>query len=80
MRTPPQGRVADEHCAVVRVKEAAEARDGTVDERHEWLRVTANHASHLAHDAEVEVVPYATLAAVLEGIDGGRGGEIAQVS
>lgn len=80
MRTPPQGRVADEHCAVMRVKEATEARDGTVDERREWLRVTANHASHLAHDAEVEAVPYATLAAVLEGIDGGRGGEIAQVS
>jgi len=69
---PAQGEV-DEHGALVRAREAREAAEGCSVERREWLRATAAMASHLAHDADVDVVPYATLAAVLAGVDAGRG-------
>ncbi|MFP5363216.1 MAG: hypothetical protein ACLGI5_10870 [Thermoleophilia bacterium] len=76
---PPQGKAADAHCAVVRVTEEREAGNGTQEERREWLRGTINLASHFGHDAGVDVTPYATFAALLEGIDAGRG-DLAQVS
>jgi hypothetical protein len=76
---PPQGGDADEHCAIMRAREAREAMEGSREERREWLQATAAMASHVAHDAGVDVVPYATLEAVLHGVDAGRG-DLAQVS
>jgi hypothetical protein len=73
-RLAPQGGAVDEHGVLVRAREAREAVEGTAEERREWLRATSAMASHLGHDAGVDVVPYATLAAVLDGVDAGRGG------
>jgi hypothetical protein len=73
-RESPRGGAIDEHCAVVRAREAREAAQGSREERREWLQATAAMASDLGHDAGVDVVPSPPLAAVLAGVDAGRGG------
>jgi hypothetical protein len=78
-RQPPQAGSVEEHGVLVRAREAREALDGSAEERREWLRATAAMASHLGHDAGVDVVPYSTLAAVLDGVDAGRG-DLTQVA
>jgi hypothetical protein len=70
---PPEGGAIDEHCAIVRALEAREASTGLPEERREWLRARATAAADLAHDADVDVIPYAKLEAVLAGVDAGRG-------
>jgi len=76
---PPAAGAADEHTALVRAREAREAVAGTREERVEWLQATAAMATHVGHDAGVDVAPYRIFEAVLDGVDAGRRGDVAAI-
>ncbi|MFI4991987.1 MAG: hypothetical protein ACHQHO_13890 [Solirubrobacterales bacterium] len=71
---PPEKGAVDEHCAVIRAKEAVEALDGQVPVRREWLLASTALASHLAHDCGVDFTPPAVYEALFEGIDAAQAG------
>ena len=71
---PPEKGAVDEHCALTRANEAAEALDGQVPVRREWLLASTALASHLAHDCGVDFTPSAVYEALFEGIDAAQAG------
>jgi hypothetical protein len=76
---PPAGHAVDEHCALVRTREAREAAAGSQEERREWLHATVALASHLGEDASIDVPSRATFETVIDGIGHARG-DLAQAS
>ncbi len=66
----PKNRAIEEHAAVVRAREAADALDGEIGERREWLLANAAMASHLAHDAGVDYTSHVVFEALFAGLDG----------
>jgi hypothetical protein len=65
----PTGRAIEEHAAMVRAREAADALDGDVEERREWVLANAAMAAHLARDAGVDFTPHVVFEAFFEGFD-----------
>jgi hypothetical protein len=65
----PIERAIEEHAAVVRAREAADALDGDIEERREWLLANAAMASHLAHDAGVDHTPHIVFEVMFDGLD-----------
>jgi hypothetical protein len=65
----PTKRAIDEHAAVIRSREAADALDGDVEKRRGSLLARAAMASHLARDAHVRCTSDAVFEALFEGLD-----------
>jgi hypothetical protein len=66
-RKPPSGAEVELHAAVVRSQQAAEALDGDLADRREWLLASLAMATHTAHDAGVG----ATVPVIFEELFGG---------
>lgn len=66
----PEGTEVELHAATVRALEAREALNGDVAERREWLLASAAMASHLGHDAGVDVPPIVVFQELFDGLDG----------
>jgi hypothetical protein len=73
----PTGQAIEEHVAVVRAREAADALDGDVEDRREWLLANAAMAYLLARDAGVDCTPHVVFEAFFDGFDNGRAEELA---
>jgi hypothetical protein len=65
----PTGRAIEEHAAIVRTREAADALDGEVEERREWVLANAAMASQLARDADVDFTSHVVFEALFDGLD-----------
>ncbi len=65
----PAARAVEEHAAIVRAREAADALDGEVEERREWVLANAAMASHLARDAGVDCTPHIVFEALFDALD-----------
>lgn len=65
----PTERAIEEHAAIVRAREAADALDGSIDERREWVLANAAMASHLARDAGVDCTSHVVFESLFDGLD-----------
>jgi hypothetical protein len=74
----PIERAIEEHAAIVRAREAADALDGEVDERREWVLANAAMASHLAHDAGVDCTSHVGFETLFDGLDNLDADELAE--